>query len=187
LLAVEEATMRAMLSVGAIVGAGLMSAGAASPGDSASVAPVHVGDRVRVSAPSVSGSDIRGTLVALDAKTLILAPERKGPTIELSRSQVERLQVLAGKKRNWLAGAVVGAGAGLVLSVSYCGDPPLGGTCDRMQVTTTLGAIGAAGGALFGALIVTDRWKTVPANAVAVSVFPLPVRQGMGLGVRIGF
>jgi hypothetical protein len=191
LLATEEAIMRAMLSVGAIVGAGLVSVGAASPDDSASLAPVHIGDRVRVSAPSVSDTRIRGTLVALDEETLIVAPEGKTPQIEMSRSQVTRLQVSRGKRSHWVAGAVTGVVGGLALTASYCGSGgALGGGCsgdDALGVAAFFCGIGAAGGALVGAVVRTDRWEMVPANTVAVSIIPVPVRRGMALGVRIAF
>lgn len=176
---------RKVVLAGLVMGLGAGTAAGQATGDDLP----RVGDRIRITTPS-SSSAIKGTLVAADQVALTLTREGREPTrLNVARAEVAKLEVARGKKSHWLAGALAGAGGGLVLAAVYCSNPPLGDTCDSGEWAGTaafVGAIGAASGALVGALIRTDRWVTVPADKLAVSVGPVP-GQGLAFAVRVAF
>ena len=152
-------------------------------------APFQIGDRIRIKT-RWSSSATKGTLVAADDAAFTLAPEGRGASYrKFARSEIAKFEVVRGKKSHWLGGAVAGAAGGLVLAMLFCNEPPLGGSChssERVRTAAFFGGIGAAGGALVGVLIRTDRWENVPADGLKVGVSPVPGR-GLALTVRLRF
>jgi hypothetical protein len=125
----------------------------------------------------------------MDGDTVELRMKDRKDAVVIPMTLVQRLEVSRGKKSHWIAGALAGAGGGLALTALYCNDPPLGGKCDSGEWAHTaafFGGIGAAGGALIGAVIRTDRWTTVPPNTLTLSVSPAPGR-GVALAMRLSF
>jgi hypothetical protein len=152
---------------------------------------VHIatGNRVRVTAPRISGTRIVGTYARMDADTFVV--EVGGDTRSFPRTAVIRLEVSVGRKGNAekgaLYGALLGAGIGALAlgTSSLCADLEAGGTC------ALVGAGGGGlGGLLIGALIgsvsKTDRWQTVPVAAAPVSYLRWD-RRRLLLGASIGF
>jgi len=176
---------RKVVLAGFVIGFGTGTAARQATGDDL----LQVGDRIRITTSS-SSSAIKGILVAADQAELTLTREgRESTHLNVARSDVAKLEVVRGKKSHWLAGALAGAGGGLALTALYCNDPPLGDTCDSGEWAGTaafFGGIGAASGALVGALIRTDRWETVPADGLKVSVSPVP-GHGLALALRLTF
>jgi hypothetical protein len=146
-----------------------------------------VGERVRVTAPSVSPRRIEGTLAAVDRETVTVVSRDDGTRVGVSRSQIAKLEVVRGEKSHWGTGALIGAGAGVLLGV-VASNPP--SSADGFQVdggaVAVCGAVGAAGGALVGAVLRTDRWTTVPGDTVTLSIGPVPGR-GVALAMKVSF
>jgi hypothetical protein len=173
---------RGVIFTGLLIGIGTGTAAAQPTGDS----PLQIGDRIRIKTPS-SSSAIKGTLVAADDVGLTLAPEGRDTSHrKFARSEIAKVEVVRGKKSHWLAGAVAGAAGGLVLTALYCGN----GWCDESGEwagsAAFFGGIGAAGGALVGVLIRTDRWQDVPSEGLKVGVRPMRGR-GLALTLRLSF
>jgi hypothetical protein len=101
------------------------------------------------------------------------------------RSRISKLEVTRGRRSRWGIGVVIGAGAGLGVVAS---NPP--SSADRFQVNggavAVSGAIGAASGALVGAVLRTDRWTTVPGGTMTLSIRPASGR-GVALAMRVSF
>jgi hypothetical protein len=111
-------------------------------------------------------------------------------------TDVTRLEVHAGRRAFTGRGALIGAGAGILVGIPvgiieqsrYDCDPenawapciPPGPTIPLM-----FGLLGAGLGALTGSFIKTDRWEEVPLDRLQVSI--APSRNGIGIGARIAF
>jgi hypothetical protein len=171
-----------LLPLVALIGAG---SGIAAQ-DSVRIAP---GNRVRVTAPKISGTRIVGTYDHMDADTLVV--QVGGRTRSFPRTAVTRLDVSTGQKGNAgtgaLYGALFGAGIGaLALGTSaVCADEGIGGTCALVGA----GGGGVAGlliGALLGSASKSDRWQAVPVTAAPVSFLRWDNRRWL-LGASIRF
>lgn len=143
----------------------LASASGITAQESARPAP---GNRVRVTAPTISAVPIVGTYTRMNADTLVLAVGER--TRSFPRAAVTRLDISTGRKSNAGTGArtgsLVGAGIGaLALGTSA--------VCKEEGVTTTCALVGGAAGgvaglligAIIGAASKTDRWQAVPLDA----------------------
>lgn len=156
--------------------------------------PVKAGDRVRVMAPSVSGSPFVGTFVAVEADSLVV--HDSVDTWRLSLASVEQLDLSRGRKPHTLLGAGIGflVGGGVAVAVLFTGgssspcdqsanqDAMNSGECIGLSA---LGGLAGAGlGAIVGGLIRTERWQRIPFDRVRVSLTP---QAGMRLGLALAF
>jgi hypothetical protein len=101
---------------------------------------------------------VTGTLVAIDDQVLRIASKQR--ELEIPRSQIAKIELWRGKKSHWLAGLGVGAVGGGLFAIPYCSG---WGGCtegEALGSVVAFGMIGAAGGALIGGMIRTDRWET---------------------------
>jgi hypothetical protein len=137
--------------------------------------PVTVGDRVRVTAPTLDIDKYDGTLQAWSDDGVTV------DTLQVALAQLTRLDVYRGQKGHALTGALVGAvvlGAIAVpVGVQFCKDTNQGDTCyGAEQYVLPVVAIGVLGGALIGALIgslvKSDRWEEIPLDQLRVSIVP---------------
>lgn len=131
------------------------------------------------------GPDAAGTILTLTADSLLLLTA-DGATVILPVNSIASIDINRGRRCNWVkgmtAGAVIGAGAGLAIGLAtrfetegcYTG-LPLEPTAQCQNTWTsimgTIG-IGAAGGALLGAvigtLIKTDKWERIAVDGQSV-------------------
>lgn len=167
--------------------AAMVLGGLAASAEAADERVVTIGDRVRVTAPSVSRKRIEGTLAAADRETLTVVSGDDGTRVGVPRSRISKLEVTRGRTSRWGIGVVIGAGAGVLPGV-VASNPP--SSADRFQVdggaVAVCGAIGAASGALVGAALRTDRWTTVPGSTMTLSIGPASGR-GVALAMRVSF
>lgn len=154
--------------------------------------PVKAGDRVRIIAPNVSGSPFVGTVVALEADSLVVHDSMD--TWRLSLASVEQVDLSQGRKSHALLGAGIGllVGGGVAFAVLYTGGST--GLCDQSANQdamdsgaciglTALGGVAGAGlGAIIGGLIPTERWQDIPLERLRVSLRP---RAGGRLGLAL--
>ena len=168
---------RVLIATAAAIGLGASTAAADEHA-------VSIGDRVRVSAPSVSPKRIEGTLVVVDSETLTIASG--GASVGVPRSGIAKLEVTRGRKSHWVTGALIGAGWGVGVGVLFSNPPS---SADHFSIDTgALAAgvvMGATLGALIGAVLRTDRWTTVP-GAATLRIGPVPGR-GVALSMRVSF
>jgi len=148
------------------------------------------GQRVRVTVPSLGLNQHEESFSGVQGDTLVLASMRCPIT------DVERLDVHAGRRSRAVTGALVGAVAGLLAGVPlgmaeqsrYDCDPNNGfAPCipPMPTIPVMLAALGAGVGAVTGAFIKTDRWEEVPLEQVRVSV--APQRGGVVIGISMAF
>jgi hypothetical protein len=173
---------RFLISTAAAMVLGALAASAEAADEHA----VRIGDQVRVTAPSVSPKTIQGSLAAVDRERLSVSTTA-GTRVEVPRFRIAKLEVLRGSKSRWGIGALIGAGAGVLLGL-VASNPP--SSADHFQVdggaVAVCGAVGAAGGALVGAVLRTDRWTTVPGDTVTLGIGPVSGR-GVALAMRVSF
>jgi hypothetical protein len=155
------------------------------------VGPVHAdetnglspGARVRLTAPSVSGKRLVGTLRNLDDVTLTFLPRGAAETMQVPRSAITGLEVGRGSRRR--KGAIIGAVAGLVSGVALglatghdCSEPEfpdvfigLVGGCRGTGRAAVISLAAVPAGALLGfALAPGEKWETVTPGRLRIAV-----------------
>jgi hypothetical protein len=140
-----------------------------------------VGQDVRLTLQPPEGK-VRGRVLTLDAEHLVLQPKGLANPLEISRVDVVRTEVHAGRKRNVLKGAIGGALAwGALVGLVAAFD-----TLDESGVGEPL-LIGGmiATGAGVGFLIQTDKWQDHELPPAGVS--SLGPRRGLRAAVTIRF
>lgn len=154
-----------------------------------------IGQRVRVTAPSLFPRTLEGRAAELTRDTLRLEDCRPSLDLQLVPiSAVTRLQVLDGRKRHTLEGVLIGGGVGLALwgaielSEDSDDDEFLSGLDENLSklflVVFTGG--GALTGGIVGTCIRTDRWREVPKDKLQISLIPVAGRR-IGLSMAIRF
>ncbi len=163
-----------------------------------------MGAQVRLRTVAAPGDWLRGTLVGADSEGVGLIPENapplSGSELRLPRETISRLEIVTGRKRQWLVGLLVGAASGLALSFAVDVDPERcefddNYYCSRGEAiaygTASFGAIGAG----VGALVKKDVWTPIALEALG----PPPPRVGrveprlqvvpggVSVGLSVGF
>jgi len=149
-----------------------------------------LGARVRLRTQASPGDWIEGVLASADTGTISLVPKEAPPLganqLRLPSETVTRLEVVTGRKRQWLPGLLIGAAAGVAMGVSMDVDPERcefddNFFCSRGGAVAAMGATSAAIGALVGSLVKKDVWTPVALDALG----PPPARgRRAGLGLR---
>ncbi len=146
---------------------------------------ITVGNRIRLLAPTVASERIQGTVVGMDSTALTIARE-SGARLAVPRDAVTRLEVFDGRRRQTLAGVLLGAALGAVVVGS---NPCVNEGCAH-GFSGEFAAIGAVGGSLWGgivgALVKRDHWSAVALDDVRVTLGPTEGR-GVRVSVSVGF
>ncbi|UCF21029.1 MAG: hypothetical protein JSU87_06470 [Gemmatimonadota bacterium] len=146
------------------------------------------GDRVRLTAPSVSTRQFEGEVVALRPDTLVVDAriwERarmqwRQQEAMIPLQSLTALEISRGKKSNVgkgaLTGGLIGAGIGLVIGIGAASED--GGFIEFgpevvPAAAVTVGACGAGIGALIGLLSPGERWEEVPLDQLRVGPSPV--------------
>jgi hypothetical protein len=152
--------------------------------------PVRLGNRVRVTAPSLGVNRyvarfeyVRGDTLVVWADSNVKYPLAAVTQLEVSRGRSNTPVILGAS-----LGAIGGAFAGLVLGPEKeC--QPLDILCHPDEPKLAAALVGLLGGGLaggfLGAAMRTDRWEDVPLDPLRVSV--VPQRGGFGIGASIAF
>jgi hypothetical protein len=129
-----------------------------------------LGSRVRVRTIQPGEPQV-GVLEGATPDELVLRTEAAASAVQVRRSDVVRLEVSRGTRRNTLKGLMGGAIAwGAIVGLVAAFD-----TLDESGVGEPLFVGGLlAAGAGVGSLVKTERWERVPANGVSVGIGPSP-------------
>jgi hypothetical protein len=153
-----------------VVAAGLVLAGAphSAWAQSNPALPVVAGSKVRIEAPAVLAGRFVGTVKEIDDQSVLIEVADQ-PAIRVPRQAITQLDVSDGRRRQFLQGAMIGAGIGAVLFAiearAYSG-AGVGGMSAVAGQAMVGGAIWGVG---IGALIKKDHWIAVPMAPVPVS------------------
>jgi hypothetical protein len=163
-----------------------------------------VGARVRLRTQTAPGDWIKGTLASADSGSIALVPEGAPPLgpneLRLPRETVTRLELVTGKKRQWLPGLVIGAALGMAMGFVMDVDPVRcefddNYFCSRGEALGLMGGTFAVVGVGVGAVVRKDVWMPVGLDALG----PPPARVtlagpglkvvpgGLALGVSVRF
>jgi hypothetical protein len=149
-----------------VIVAFLALAGARAVHAQAPLEPVSLGQRVRITT-SAESKPIVGVLRQVDDRQLVI-DDGKGSLTSVPTTDVRKIQVSTGRRSNVKRGFIIGALLGAALGIAA-----IEGTCgDGIECTNTGGAlaglsvVGGAAGALVGAPIRTERWRSVPFDTV---------------------
>lgn len=136
-----------------------------------------VGSRVRVRTMQLGEAQV-GILEGATADGLVISIKGAASPVQVRRSDVLRLEVSRGTRRNTLKGLLAGAVAwGAIVGLVAAFD-----TLDESGVGEPLFVGGMlAAGAGIGTLVKTERWERVPAGGVSVGIGPF----SRGLQARI--
>jgi hypothetical protein len=163
-----------------------------------------LGARVRLRTQAAPHGWVKGVLVGADTGTIALVPEEAPPLgpnqLRLPSDSVTQLEVLTGRRRQRLAGLLIGAAVGVVMGVSEPVDPVRCQTdastfCDRRVAVAAMTATSAFLGALVGSLVKTDVWTPValdtlgppPARSPRARLRVRPVPGGAAAHVSLSF
>jgi hypothetical protein len=160
-----------------------------------------VGARVRIQTVA-SGTWIKGVLASADAGSVSLVPAEAPPLgdnrLRLPTEGVTRLEVLTGRKKQWLPGLLVGAALGLAMGATAAVDPTQCDTndvafCSRGEAMAVAGGTLGAIGALVGSAVKKDVWTPVALDALGPPTRPAtglqlqPVPGGVGVAMSVRF
>jgi hypothetical protein len=163
---------------------GLAAAGMAQADDAWSLS---AGARVRLTAPSVSGKRLTGTVLGIDDATLTLRRGPRGETMQVPRAAITTLEVSRGGRRG--KGALIGAAAGLASGVALglgTGHHCTGSDWELLYVVLTVGvdcrggsraavlsALTVPSGALVGFLLAPgEKWEMASTDRLRIGVAP---------------
>jgi hypothetical protein len=149
------------------------------------------GARVRVRTQAAPADWIKGTLARADSGSIVLVPEGAPPLgpnqLRLPRETVTRLEIVTGKKRQWLRGLVMGVALGVALGFAIDVDPVRcefddNYACSRGEALGLMGGTFGAVGAGVGAQVRKDVFTPVGLEALG----PPPTRVTLaGCGLRV--
>jgi hypothetical protein len=157
-----------------------------------------VGQRVRLSGPSLATKDepVTGRVVAVDAEAItVVQNKRTGETRRIPFSSIKRLDIA---RPGWGSHAGTGAAIGVVIPIVAAmvvaqGKPGTQGDFAEMGPGLAAAAVFVVGvptGALIGAIVGsqchTDGWERVPIRRVRVSVLP-DLHGGVRGGLTVRF
>lgn len=146
------------------------------------------GDKIRVSAP---GFLFQKKMSLVDLNTTFLIG--KGDTIfQVPRSSISRLEVITEDKRNAGKGALIGSGAGFLITVATVAVATDGPHCSGSSLTegecayywAAVGGAtisGALVGALIGHFIRSDKWERVDPGRLRLEIVWPKGEAGIGL------
>jgi hypothetical protein len=133
---------------------------------------------------------MNGVLASADSGTIAFVPEGAPPLgpnqLRIPRETVTRLEIVTGKKRQWLPGLVLGAALGVAMGFAIDVDPERcefddNYSCSRGEAVALMGGTMAALGAGVGSLVRKDVWMPVGLDALG----PPPARlTSSGVGLR---
>ena len=142
---------------------------------------LKTGERVKITAPTVSDRDVKGTVI-LSSRDITGIRVRGDSTIYISNDLIKKLAISRGKKRNTAKGATIGVVTGaFVLGVATaasnksCGDDEWCILEFSDGEAFLLGAgvgglLGAAVGAAIGAATSSDDWIPIPIDMTVQKV-----------------
>ena len=171
----------------ALIACGALAQDAAQP----PALELPAGARVRLRTQASPADWVKGTLASADSGSIALVPEGVPPlganVLRLPRGSVTRLDLVTGKKRQWLPGLVIGAALGVAMGFAMDVDPVRcefddNYFCSRGGAVAAMGGTSAAMGAGIGALVRKDVWMPVGLDALG----PPPARVTLaGSGLRV--
>lgn len=148
-----------------------------------------LGASVRLRTLAAPDGWIKGALAGADTGTIALVPEAAPPLganqLRLPSGSVTRLEVLTGRKRQWLPGLLIGAAAGVAMGVTEPIDPvrcQVDDTtfCSRGAAVAAMTGTSAFLGALIGSLVKKDVWTPVGLDTLGPPPAQSP-RASLGL------
>lgn len=151
--------------------------------------PVAPGSRVRLTAQSVSGKRLVGTVVGLDEATLTLQRQGAKETLQVPRGAITTLEVSRHRSRKGKGagiGALVGLGAAVAIGLGAGDDDDCVFCYSKGETAAIFGILTVPAGALLGLAVAPgEKWVASSPDRLRVSV--VPVRGGAGLTVSLRF
>jgi hypothetical protein len=181
--------IRSQLLVCALMLVGILFTQLVSAQDAPAPASLAPGMRVRLVAPDMLAGKIVGTLQLMDEESVTVQIEGRSEPLSVRRDKIARLDVSAGHRSRWFY-AGIGAAAGALGGAIAGGNHKstlFHGDYTTNEAATQGGVIGAAAGAVIGALIPPgERWTRAEASSFRVSFAPR-LDHGVGLSFAVGF
>lgn len=157
--------------------------------------PVVTGDRVRVSAPSVSEDPLVGTVLVMDSDSCVIDVEGRYKPVAVPLTSLESVEVYRGQRSFAAQGAAGGAigggiiGVGLAIKVCHDWDACRWDNENKTLLVTVVAGVGGAVlgaglGALVGAFSKTDSWEELPLDEIRVGPAPI-VGDGFAVSVSL--
>ncbi len=136
--------------------------------------PVLPGTRVRISAPRVATDRILGTVISMDANTLVLKSSIQLAPVSIPLRSINKFEVSKGQKSKVVTGIVngfiIGAPAGALLGGVRGGYDDVPTAAVAVSGAVIGGLLGAGTGGIIGRSQKTDRWEEVPLERIRLGV-----------------
>ena len=153
------------------------------------------GSRVRVDAKQPGIWKMTGVMEASRGDSMVIRPDNSDSSIAIPMTQVQRLQVSRGMRRNAMAalgrGLLSGVAVGTALGFAITPDERefiINSRSEQALVYgVSFGIVGGAVGLVTGTLWKSEGWQTVPRSDPRVRIAAVSTRSGMGLGGRITY
>jgi hypothetical protein len=135
-------------------------------------ATLRAGDRVRLTAPTLSSSPVVGFVVSADGTQLTVDVARRGEAVSewsIDWDALTRIERFNGYQSNAGKGAWTGLGLGILAGAGfwYLAAQNSGEVVPPLGTPLWYGALGTLGGAIIGSGSTRERWSTLPTNARA--------------------
>ena len=179
--------------VAALLVASLGASAHAAADDSVALADLSLGDRVRLRLSS-GGKTVHGTVEAAGPDEVVVRPKSLAqPLLRLSPQQMEKLEVVRGRRSRWREGAVIGFVPGAVfmgftvLALDDCYSDCDSNVGPVLGYGLVGGAITGSLGALIGLAVKTDRWAPVATGRPKVALDLAPMKGGFRANLSLRF
>jgi hypothetical protein len=190
-----------------VVVAGVLAGSAVSaqgrlPNPTAEKTALAAQSRVRVQTTSPGGRPIVGTVISMDAETLVVTDETLGTTRRIPTGGIARLEKLTARRfgfgRGVGYGLLIGVGAGAAwgaATYSPCRSTGFNFSCIMTPTSRSqsavwnaagLGVAGVIVGGIVGLAASKDTWVDITMSPRARVVI-VPASNGLALSVRVGF
>jgi hypothetical protein len=165
----------------------LFASPSAAGEDAPAQQPLTPGMRVRILDLDISPSKVVGTISRVDDQSVTIDVPGRSEPVAVLREKIARLDVSTGRGSRWLDAAIGGAIGAAGSALACSAGETKNSIVPNSEVTGSCAVLGAALGALIGAIIPPrEHWNEMPATRYRLSFAPR-LDHGLDLALASNF